>query len=157
MLEQENTCTRKDFLQLLLDTTNEDVSQEPKQLQEADDLASVIELVAKCWIFFLAGFESTATTLSLALNPQVQQKAIQEFDSALSSLDGNISYESLQNMKYLDNVMLETLRVYPAGLSERAKRDQLVYMSFGLGPRNCIGTLFVLVEMKDVGGITLYQ
>ncbi|CAG2181290.1 unnamed protein product, partial [Oppiella nova] len=49
------------------------------------------EILANAWIFFVAGYETTATTLSfatyeLALNPDVQQKLYEE---VMSSVDTN--------------------------------------------------------------------
>lgn len=55
---------------------------------------SMDELVAQCIVFFLAGYETTASTLSfvtysLALNPDVQERLIQEIDDALK--ENNVS------------------------------------------------------------------
>lgn len=48
---------------------------------------STEELIAQCVIFFLAGFETSASTLAfvsycLALNPDVQEKLTREIDNA---------------------------------------------------------------------------
>ncbi len=48
------------------------------------------ELVAQCVIFFLAGYDTTASTLSftsyvLALHPEIQEKVIEELDDALKA------------------------------------------------------------------------
>ncbi len=37
---------------------------------------------------------------------------------------------------------------YPKRHSPECKRSQVAFMSFGLGPRNCIGMKFALQEMK---------
>jgi cytochrome P450 family 6 len=68
------------------------------------------DLVAQATVFFLAGFETSSTVLSftlmeLAANPDVQRKAQLEIDEALGQNDGEITYESLRNMKYLDWVL----------------------------------------------------
>ena len=90
-----------DLLQLLLDTQSD-----PNGL--SDD-----KIVANCFLFFLAGLETTAQALTyisfvLALNPEVQEKLYHEV-SSVDSLD----YESLFELKYLDAVINETLRLYP--------------------------------------------
>ena len=61
------------------------------------------EILAQAWIFFVAGYETTATTLSfcsyeLALNPQCQEKLYEEVNSAIDS-KGEISYETLANCR----------------------------------------------------------
>lgn len=131
---------RNDFLQLLLDTSKEMAEDGKLDTTEKDDIMenygkdendqninqtiytkktlSREELVAQCVIFFLAGYETTATTLSfvsycLALNPDIQEKLIQELDVALIKNNGELTYEVIQSLKYLDNVISETLRLYP--------------------------------------------
>ncbi|KFM74679.1 Cytochrome P450 3A11, partial [Stegodyphus mimosarum] len=140
--------TRNDFLQLLLDTAEEVSKEETTDVSEKEtgDIAenygevdqqhvfkeiysnknlSYDELVAQCVIFFLAGYETTAATLSLttyalALNQDVQDKLRQEVDEAIKANNGELTYETIQNMKYLDNVISETLRLYsPAIRTER--------------------------------------
>jgi hypothetical protein len=64
-------------------------------------------------VFFLAGFETSSTVLSftlleLAANPDVQRKAQLEIDEALGQNNGEITYESLRDMKYLDWVLQGT-------------------------------------------------
>ncbi|GFR07462.1 cytochrome P450 3A8 [Trichonephila clavata] len=132
--------TRNDFLQLLMDTAQE-VAQEQKwdTAGVQDDITSnygqdesthqtdksisnkklsLNELVGQCVIFFLAGYDTTASTLSfasylLALNPGIQDKLYNELREVLQKHKGELTYEALQDMKYLDNVISETLRLYP--------------------------------------------
>jgi cytochrome P450 len=68
-------------------------------------------------VFFAAGYETTATTLSfctyeLALHPQVQEKLYEELKS-VSDSRGDIEYDVLCKLPYLDAVLAETLRKYP--------------------------------------------
>jgi cytochrome P450 family 6 len=61
-------------------------------------------------VFFLAGFETSSTVLSytlleLAANPDVQRKAQLEIDEALGPNNGEVSYDSLKSMKYLDWIL----------------------------------------------------
>ncbi|GBM30862.1 Cytochrome P450 3A8 [Araneus ventricosus] len=77
------------------------------------------ELVGQCVIFFLAGYDTTASTLSyisylLALHPEIQTKLYEELRQVLQNSKGELTYEALQEMKYLDNVISESMRLYPA-------------------------------------------
>ncbi|CAL1286913.1 unnamed protein product [Larinioides sclopetarius] len=132
--------TRNDFLQLLMDTAQE-VAQEQKweSVSDQEDITSnyeqvdstqpaikttsnkhlsLDELVGNCVIFFLAAYDTTATTLNfasylLALNPEIQENAYKEIREVLQRCKGELTYEALQEMKYLDNIISETLRLYP--------------------------------------------
>ncbi|KAG8176926.1 hypothetical protein JTE90_018709 [Oedothorax gibbosus] len=131
---------RNDFLQLLMDTAKEVEDDLKEEEPKGGDIASNYggledinphifksvtskslsrnELVAQCVIFFIAGYDTTASTLSLAsyflaLNPDVQEKVRAEVDEALKESDGELTYEAVKSMKYLDNIISETLRLYP--------------------------------------------
>lgn len=77
------------------------------------------ELVAQCFMFFLAGFDSSSTALSFtshefALNVDVQKKLYAEIFETNAKLEGNrISYDQLNQMKYMDMVVSEGLRYWP--------------------------------------------
>jgi cytochrome P450 family 6 len=63
--------------------------------------------VAQATQFFLAGFETTSSTISfalyeLAINQDIQRKLRKEIRNVLSKFDEEISYESLKEMEYLD-------------------------------------------------------
>lgn len=68
------------------------------------------DVVAQALVFFVAGFDSVATVLcficyELALNPHVQKKLQEEIDDTLKNCDGQLTYDKLVKMKYLDNVI----------------------------------------------------
>lgn len=77
------------------------------------------ELVAQCSLFFAAGSDTSSSTLTLALyelvaNPDIQQKLYVEIIETNKKLgDRRISYDVLQRMRYLDQVISETLRKWP--------------------------------------------
>ncbi|GBO43086.1 Cytochrome P450 9e2, partial [Araneus ventricosus] len=82
---------------------------------------SIDELVAQSVIFFIAGHDTTASTLAfatyfLALDQDIQDRLRAEVDSAVEENDGELTYESIQSMKYLDNIISETLRIYPVAV-----------------------------------------
>lgn len=97
---------RNDLIQLLTD------------LKEGDSALSFEQMVAQALVFFLAGFDTSSTTMSfclyeLALNPDIQHKLRVEIQSSLSQNNEELSYECLQKMTYLNQVVDETLRKYP--------------------------------------------
>jgi cytochrome P450 family 6 len=58
----------------------------------------------------LAGFETSSTTLSfclyeLAVNPSIQTKLREEIDVTLEKFGGQITYDAVQGMKYLSQVI----------------------------------------------------
>ncbi|OXU21748.1 hypothetical protein TSAR_009499 [Trichomalopsis sarcophagae] len=75
--------------------------------------------IGQAFIFYLAGFETTSSTITyclyeLALNPEIQEKVQTEIDE-FSKRDGGITYEIISNdMKYLHMVFSETLRKHPS-------------------------------------------
>ena len=67
-------------------------------------------IAAQAFLFFLAGFETTSATMTfclyeLAKNPDIQERVRNEIDAVLQKHDGNITYEAISNMEYLDKVL----------------------------------------------------
>lgn len=70
---------------------------------------------------FTEGTETSNTALAfamyeLAINPNCQNKLIKEILETLDKHNGQLTYECLQEMVYLEGVVLETLRLHPAVL-----------------------------------------
>ncbi|CAG2178626.1 unnamed protein product [Oppiella nova] len=129
-----------DFIQLLMDVEKDgDITRDEADIHEShhvnegeEELESEkkalnvnlvnkqlteYEILAQAIVFFLAGYETTATTLTfctyeLALNQDIQDKLYEEINSAVDS-NGEISYEELARLPYLDAVLSETLRLHP--------------------------------------------
>lgn len=64
-------------------------------------------MAAQSWVFFIAGFETSSSTLSfclyeLAKNPDVQKKVQQEIDEIKAKHNGQLSYDAVSDMKYLE-------------------------------------------------------
>jgi cytochrome P450 len=71
------------------------------------------DILATSFLFFIAGFETTASLLSflfysLALDQKCQQKLYEE----VLSFEGKFDYESVAQMSYLNACIAETLRLY---------------------------------------------
>ncbi|KAG5681840.1 hypothetical protein PVAND_011248 [Polypedilum vanderplanki] len=95
--------------------------------------------------FIYAGYETTAISLSsillmLAMHKDVQQKVIDEIDEIVSSNE-EISNETLLKFSYVELVIKESLRLFPAaGITGRQSTEEIELADYTI-PK---GTLFVL-------------
>nr|UZE89903.1 cytochrome P450 CYP9GK5 [Chrysoperla zastrowi sillemi]UZE89906.1 cytochrome P450 CYP9GK5 [Chrysoperla zastrowi sillemi] len=76
------------------------------------------DIAAQAFLFFLGGFETTSilmcfTIFELALNPDIQERLLNEIQNTLSESNGEFSYDVVHKMKYLDMIVTETLRKWP--------------------------------------------
>ncbi|XP_059085586.1 probable cytochrome P450 6d4, partial [Tigriopus californicus] len=106
---------KKDFLARLQELV-EDIKNNPDG--EVGKNLTEEHITAQGAIFFLAGFETTANTLStlcynLAKHPEIQDKVREEITNVIYECDGRIDYDSVQGMKYLEACIHENLRMYP--------------------------------------------
>ena len=67
-------------------------------------------IAAQAFVFYLAGFETTSATMTfclyeLALNPDIQERVQNEIDTVLEKHGGDITYEAISQMEYLDKVV----------------------------------------------------
>ncbi|XP_012941709.1 cytochrome P450 3A24 [Aplysia californica] len=91
------------------------------------------ELVAQSLIIIFAAFETTATTLQMALyllakHPDIQEKLYEEIQSVVTSQSP--SHEELGQLTYMEQVINETLRLYPpAPLITRKASETRTYGS----------------------------
>nr|CAI5866501.1 unnamed protein product [Callosobruchus analis] len=111
MKQREETNVKgNDFLDLLIELKkNQDLKE--KHAFEGP------KVTAQAFQFFVAGFETTSSTISYTLyelckHPKYQNTLREEIRAAMAK-EGDITYENLMNMKYLDMCVQETLRMYP--------------------------------------------
>lgn len=91
---EKNNVQRNDYMDLLLKIKSEG------QL-------SLDEVAAECFVFFLAGFETSSTASSyalyeLALNQEIQDKARKSVNDALQKHGGEFTYEAVNEMHYIE-------------------------------------------------------
>ncbi|XP_043225907.1 thromboxane-A synthase-like [Amphibalanus amphitrite] len=104
------TALPKDVLQLLLDARRSSADREP---------LSEDELISNAFIFVLAGYETTRTALSftsylLAAHLAVQQRLGAEVTEQLTAgPDGELDCEQVLSLPYLEQVVQESLRLFP--------------------------------------------
>ncbi|KAL9707998.1 hypothetical protein quinque_011516 [Culex quinquefasciatus] len=124
---EKNNVVRNDFMHLLLKLKN------TGRLEEAGDeigKLSFDEIAAQAFIFFNAGFDTSSTAMTytlyeLAMNREAQEKARKCVLDIFAANGGQLTYESVANMGYLDQCISETLRKHPpvAILERNADKD----------------------------------
>ncbi|XP_058126453.1 probable cytochrome P450 6a14 [Anopheles ziemanni] len=112
---ETNDVQRNDFMTLLMKVMKEDVLS-GKGSGSGDQL-TMDDIAAQAFVFFLAGFETSSTTMSfclyeLALHQELQDKARANIEEVLKKYD-SISYEAVHDMKYIEMCINESLRKYP--------------------------------------------
>nr|KAG5694579.1 hypothetical protein BaRGS_014992 [Batillaria attramentaria] len=81
------------------------------------------EIIGQGFTVFIAGYETTATTLQyltylLALNPEKQEKLYREIVDTIGNAEP--TYDNVTSIKYLDSCVREALRCFPpAALTSR--------------------------------------
>ena len=133
---------RNDLIDLMLDAIKGELNNENeiendfekdaklKVVNNAKELDELV-IVANAIVLMVAGYETTSNLLSyacyeLANNPQAQEILRNEIEEW--NLDSEFTYDQIQSMVYLDQVIHETLRLYPgSGFFERtATKDYKV-------------------------------
>ncbi|XP_018322929.1 probable cytochrome P450 6a20 [Agrilus planipennis] len=212
---KKNNIVNKDFISLLMSMMNKEISVEIKTGRSKNPDGERIfysqngltqnEIGCQAFVFFQAGFEMASTCLTfltyeLCLNQDVQDKLRNEIVDVLDKYNGEITYEAINEMTYLDQCVYEALRKHPPFIpihrectktykvpdtdlviekgtpvfisawaiqhdpehypdperfnperfskENKAKRNPYTFLSFGEGPRFCIGMRFGLLEVK---------
>ncbi|KAF9446154.1 cytochrome P450 [Macrolepiota fuliginosa MF-IS2] len=119
---------KKDIINILL-RANMDASKEDRLTDE--------EVVGQISTFVFAGMDTTSSGVSrilqlLATHEDVQEKLREEIREAQKLSDGQLSYDQLVSLPYLDAVCRESLRVYPPinlGAMRTARQDMILPLS----------------------------
>lgn len=109
---EQNDINSNDFFQLLIQIRNSGVVKENRyskiEHNETNEKLTIEELAAQTFIFFAAGFETSATTMTyllyeLAKHPKYQERVQAEIDTVLAKHNGQITHDSVHEMTFLEN------------------------------------------------------
>ncbi|GAB0097768.1 Cytochrome P450 [Sergentomyia squamirostris] len=100
---------------------HEDMIQIMQSFQERHNMTDD-QVIGHAMSFFVDGYETSSSVLSFALwqiarDSKVQDTLYQEISTILAKHDGQLSYEAINEMHYLDCVIQETLRLDSVGLT----------------------------------------
>nr|QZK27660.1 cytochrome P450 monooxygenase CYP6CV1 [Conogethes punctiferalis] len=124
---------RKDFMDLMME-----LREQGKAIRRKEDGVSEIEIddymiAAQALVFYSAGFETSAATMSfliheMALNPDIQERVHDEVSKVYEKCNGQLNYECIKDMPYLEMVFDETLRKYSvAGILFRKSQAEYTF------------------------------
>lgn len=108
-MRENQKIIRKDLFQTLIQLRNTGKVQLDDEWEtiiandEHSKTMSLNEMVAQSFVFFVAGFETSSTTISyclyeLARNPEIQRKVQEEIDSV-----DRLTFEAINQMNYLES------------------------------------------------------
>lgn len=130
--------SQADLLQLMLQAhkesnlvTEDDLDPDAKLEHKVTNQREFTEkeILANSLVFMLAGYDTTSSLLSfachhLAFNPQCQERLRREIEENIGQ--DKPDYDNVFGLKYLDNVVNETLRMYPpAARFSRVGKDEV--------------------------------
>ncbi|KAH8277680.1 hypothetical protein KR018_003469, partial [Drosophila ironensis] len=137
LADRERTGLKRNDLVDILLTLKREAAAGPEDHKARD----IDYLVAQAAIFQTAGYETSASTMTLTLyelarNVELQERLRQEITEFFGD-DDHISYERIQEMPYLSKVVNETLRLYPiVGYAERQCSQPAQGEKFTLAPHH---------------------
>ena len=116
---QNGTPCNRDLLQLIIEAAE-------------NGKLSNDEIVGQSYIFMIAGYETSANTLTfatylLATHPDIQDKLYREIKEKYEE-KGVLRYDTISELQYLDMVLSETLRMYPPAfvVNRRVNKDTVI-------------------------------
>ncbi|XP_065214565.1 cytochrome P450 4C1-like isoform X2 [Planococcus citri] len=116
---------------------------------------SEAEIENEVQTFMFAGHDTTKATISFCLyclsrNEDVQSKLLEEIKTTFSDTEGNPSYQDYVNMKYLECVIKETMRLYATIpiVSRKVNEDVRLPSGFLL-PTGSLVNMFIFFLHRD--------
>ncbi|KAL0107513.1 hypothetical protein PUN28_014675 [Cardiocondyla obscurior] len=136
---REQKIVRPDMIHLLMQARD----------KVGEDKLTLDDIVSQAFIFFFAGFDTSSTLMcfaahELAVHQDIQERLYKEVLEHLAEGNGEITYESMTKMTYMDMVLNEALRKYPPVVM----LDRLCAKRFELPPA-APGYKSVIVEPEN--------
>ncbi|CAH1112908.1 unnamed protein product [Psylliodes chrysocephalus] len=114
---EKHSVYRKDFMHLLIQIKNTGETTDNENLNSNSTIKhlSYGEMAAQAIAFYVAGFETSSTTVcfalfELALHSDIQNRLREEIQSVMKKHNNQITYDGIMEMEYLDLVFKESLR-----------------------------------------------
>ncbi|KAL0126186.1 hypothetical protein PUN28_004960 [Cardiocondyla obscurior] len=147
---QEKNIVRPDMIHLLMQAQD-------KENGTTSHKMTLDDIVSQAFSFFFAGFDTSSTLMcfaahELAVNQDIQDRLRKEVEQHLAEGNGEISYEALSKMIYMDMVISETLRKYPPVIM----LDRLCVKKYELPPAQP-GSKSVIVEPNHILALPVYS
>ncbi|KAM3960574.1 cytochrome P450 9e2-like [Aphomia sociella] len=169
---EEKNIVRPDMIHLLMQAKKGTLSHE-KDTNTADAGFATVEessvgkreinrvwsdLTAQAILFFMAGFETVSSAMAFALyeltvNPDVQNKLVEEIREHNSKNGGKFEFDSIQKMVYMDMVVSEVLRLWPPGLG----LDRMCIKDYNLGKPNNTATKDYIIRKGEGVAIPVWS
>lgn len=107
-----NNVSRKDFIQLLMELrktgqVSEDDDDTTTIEKDSNELFTIEQCAAQVALFYLAGFDTTASAITYCLfelsrQPKLMKQVQCEIDEMMEKHNNNITYENINEMSFLD-------------------------------------------------------
>ncbi|KAM3960575.1 cytochrome P450 9e2-like [Aphomia sociella] len=163
----EKNIVRPDMIHLLMEAKKGTLSHDKDTDVQGAGFATVEEssvvwsdndLIAQAILFFMAGFETVSSAMAFALyeltvNPDVQNKLVQEIREHNSKNGGKFDFDSIQKMVYMDMVVSEVLRLWPPGLA----LDRMCIKDYNLGRPNSTATKDYIIRKGEGVAIPVWS
>ncbi|KAJ1526192.1 hypothetical protein ONE63_009351 [Megalurothrips usitatus] len=155
---RERESRRKESLK-----TDDDIGMKKRvafldQLLDADTAGanlSDMDIQEEVDTFMFEGHDTTGAAMSfilynIAAHPEVQQKCVEEVEEIFGDSDRPATSQDIQNMKYFERVIKESLRQYPSvPLFARFVREDLPITGGHVIPAGCNVTISCLQMGRD--------
>uniref|UniRef100_A0A2A4J9Q6 unspecific monooxygenase n=1 Tax=Heliothis virescens TaxID=7102 RepID=A0A2A4J9Q6_HELVI len=171
---EEENVKRHDFADLCIQLQKNGVMKDHATGYELEPTTGLLS--AQAFFFFTAGVEPASdgifsTFVLLSQHPEILKKVHQEIDEHFEKYNGNITYDVVNEMEYVDKVLSEALRMFPPigfltrqcvqdtvlpvdpevfdpeRFSKERRPNDDIYMPFGMGNRTCIGARYSRLQL----------